>query len=110
LGGGFPETNTGGRYCASPPGLLLEIPESGRPVSLTLGNIPPTTRSLVIQNGNPGVLYIEIIVNGRLFETVGLSDREVKSIDISSQMRLDSNTLILTGYGQPGGRANVVLN
>jgi hypothetical protein len=56
------------------------------------------------------VLYIEIIVNGRLFETVGLSDREVKSIDISSQMRLDSNTLILTGYGQPGGRANVVLN
>ena len=92
------------------PGLLLEIPESGRPVSLTLDNIPPTTSSLVIQNGNPGVLYIEIIINGRLFETVGLSDGEVKSINISSQLASDSNTIILTGYGQPGDRANVVLN
>jgi hypothetical protein len=88
----------------------MEIPESGRPVSLTLDNIPPTIGSIGIQNGNPGMLYIEIIVNGRLFETVGLSNGEVKSIDISSQMRLDSNTIILTGYGEPGDRANVVLN
>ena len=95
---------------ATPTGLLLELPESGRPVSLTLNNIPPTMSSIGIQNGNPGVLYIEIIINGRLFETVGLSNGEVKSINISSQLPLDSNTIILTGYGQPGGRANVVLN
>jgi CSLREA domain-containing protein len=95
---------------ATSAGLLLELPESGRPVSLTLDKIPPTMSSIGIQNGNPGVLYIEIIINGRLFETVGLSNGEVKSINISSQLPLDSNTIILTGYGQPGGRANVVLN
>jgi len=64
-----------------------------------------------ICNGNPGLKYMHVIVNGQTFMVDNLLDNEVVVVDVSAAMNPGSdNVVVLEGYGRPGASAFVTIS
>ena len=91
--------------------IRLVIREDARPVSQTLAGIAQAEGKVTIHNGNPGLTNLRITVNGKGFEAAGLKDNEVRTVDVSTAMKVGSdNTITLEARGKPGGSATVVIH
>lgn len=87
------------------------IRERGEPVSQTHTGVPQAWSKITILNGDPGLTNLRITANGKLFEVAGLRNNEVRTINVVSAMAPgNNNTIELTGYGKPGGRASVLVH
>lgn len=93
------------------PILTLVIRENGKPVTHTFTGIPEAESNIAVENGEPGLKNLEILVNGDKYNVTGLKDNEVITIDASYSMAEgDSNTITLTAKGKPGTSANIVIS
>ena len=60
-------------------------------------------------NGDPGLKRLHIEVNGKRFTALSLSDNETRSLDVAAAMTEAANTISLTGTGELGASAAVVI-
>jgi hypothetical protein len=88
-----------------------EIPEGRRRVSETFSGIPQAERYITVQNGDPGLSGLLVTVNGAIFPVTHLGDTEERTTDVASAMAEgDTNTIMLTAYGQPGASADITIH
>jgi hypothetical protein len=86
---------------------------TGRWVWQAFTGIPPAEHFVTIQNGNPGLDAVYVVVNGSLRKVVkvdDLGDGEETTLDISSLMHGGDNAVTLIGKGKPGASAVVVIS
>jgi hypothetical protein len=83
---------------------------TGAPVSNSYGNLAESEDMVRIDNGNPGLKNLDLVVNSQRFKIVGLKDGESRIVNISSAMlEGDHNIVTLTSYGKPGTSAAVLI-
>lgn len=92
------------------PVITLVTRLRGRPETQTFDNLPEVENKIVIENGNPGLDNLLIVVNGFEFRVPNLDDEEEQTIDVSSAMLPgNENVISFTAFGKPGGTATVVI-
>ena len=64
-------------------GLAVGCDSAGRSVQPELA-VHPAARTLVIQNGSPGMATLHITLNGQTFVITRLRANEMRTIDVSS--------------------------
>ena len=76
----------------------------------TFNDIPDVEHFVTVENDNPGLRRLDVIVNGRTFRVRKLDDYEIALIDISSAMAPGPvNTITLVPYGKKGDSAIVMI-
>jgi hypothetical protein len=89
----------------------LTIPEDRRWVQQTFTDIPQAERFVSLQNGNPGLTALLVLVNGQRFVISALEDEEEQTLDVSEAMvEGDNNTITLVGIGAPGSSGLVIIS
>lgn len=74
-------------------------------------NIPYDEHIVTIENGNPGLRAMDVVVNGVTFKARNIDDNEVRVLDVSSAMhRRRDNTITLVPRGKPGDSADVTFS
>ncbi len=92
------------------PILQLIVREKGKPVTETV-EIPFEERYVTVQNGDPGVSKLDVVVNGQKFKFNGLSDGEERTLDVGSALFEDGDNIVeLTARGKPGGKVTVIIS
>ena len=78
--------------------------------SQTFTNLPFDEHVVTIENGNPGLRAMDVIVNGETFRARNMDDNEVRVINVKSAMhRRRDNTITLVPRGRPGDSADVTI-
>jgi hypothetical protein len=76
----------------------------------TFTDIPYEEHFITIENGDPGLRGLDIDVNGQTFLVRGLTDNEVKRVNVRRAMlRGNSNTITLIPRGRRGESADVTI-
>jgi hypothetical protein len=71
--------------------------------------IPAAERYVRVINGTPGLAALELVMNGHWFRLGPLSDGWDVTVDLGAAMvEGDANTLVVTGYGEPGAGALIM--
>jgi hypothetical protein len=78
-------------------------------VKKTFIEIPAEEHFISVQNGAPGLKKLVAVVNGQKFKLNGLEDNQVATLDVSSAMNAESNTITLKGRGAGGSSAVVTI-
>jgi len=99
-----------GNLVSCDPVITLAIRDAGKPETEVLNAIPEAESLVTVNNGAPGLKILEVVVNGQNFRLAGLKDGETATLDVSSAMVADDNTIALTAIGKPGSSANVVIS
>jgi phage gp45-like len=99
-----------GNLVSCDPVVTLVIRDTGKPEEQVLSGIPGSESLVTVNNGTPGVTNLAVVVNGQKFQLAGLKDGETKTLDVSSAMVEDDNTIALTALGKPGGSMTVVIS
>jgi hypothetical protein len=93
------------------PIVTLVIRETGKPVRETFTNLPQAESKITVHNGRPGLRNLFVTVNGETFRMNSLKEGEERTIDAASAMLPGTaNFITLTGTGNPGGEAIVVIH
>lgn len=87
----------------------LQIPVGRGRVTETFTNLLAAERFVTLQNGDPGVRRVRVVVNGRLSATRWLRDGSFRVIDIGAEMVLRQNIVTILADGQPGSTVLVVI-
>jgi hypothetical protein len=99
-----------GNLTVCDPILTEVVRATGKPVSQTHLGLRETEDTITIDNGNPGIKNLDVIVNGKKFKLTGLRSRQTRLIDVSSAMQPGSgNSFTLISYGEPGGSATIFI-
>ncbi len=69
--------------------------------------VPRSEHYVEIDNGQPGLRWVRIEVNGKYARSVSLHSGGTVHVDLSAFMTLDQNTLTFTGEGKAGSFANL---
>jgi hypothetical protein len=88
---------------------VLVVRENGRPVEEISADVPAFENKVTIMNGSPGLNSLEVIVNGKKFKASGLKDGQTVTLDISSAMIHENNSITLRGHGKKGATADVFI-
>jgi hypothetical protein len=89
-----------------------ELVQVGRTTTLprrertTLGD----TETATIFNGNPGVQMLQIKVNNQPVSVKGLQPGEIRTVDLSSLVTGNNDSVIVSAQGSPGGNAVVIFS
>lgn len=90
---------------------VLQILDSkGGPESVTFAGIPPTESFVIIRNGRPGLKQLRIKVNGEEYGKLKLRDDQEISVDVSSLMMEEENTITVIGYGRRNASALIIIS
>jgi hypothetical protein len=107
----FRVTDVCGNSLQCDPILTLAVRDSGRPATQTLAGVAAEEALLLVVNQTPGLRELRVSVNGTPFHLGGLRDGEQRTLDLSAALRSGTqNVVTLTGHGQPGGSAMVMLH
>lgn len=87
----------------------LQIPVGRRRVAETFTDLLAAERFVTLQNGDPGVRRVRVVVNGRLSASRWLRDGSFRVIDIGAEMVLPQNIVTIVADGQPGSTVLVVI-
>jgi YVTN family beta-propeller protein len=87
---------------------VLEL-TTGRWVRQSFAGVPPAEHFVTVTNGDPGLNRLHIKVNSEDFTTLSLRDNETRSLDVAAAMTEKANTISLTGTGELGASASVVI-
>lgn len=88
----------------------LQVAPGRNRVRATFGEIPAAEHFVTIQNGNPGVGRVQVIVNGRRAANLQLRRGEVRTVDIAAAMMALQNIITLVADGRPGSTALVLIS
>jgi hypothetical protein len=101
----------GNSVTCDPTVAALHIARRGRPARQSFGHLPEAESRVTVRNGDPGIAYLEVVVNGVAFVVRRLAGGEERRLDVSSAM-LPGNTNIITlkAFGEPGAGAVVVIH
>ncbi|MGH6847119.1 MAG: hypothetical protein ACREC0_06695 [Methylocella sp.] len=80
---------------------------TGHKVVQAFQKIPGSEHFIEIDNGNPGLRWLRIEVNGKYGGTLSLISGRTVHVDLSEAMNLGQNTLTFTGEGQTGTFATI---
>ena len=84
---------------------------SGKPEQQEFTGIPDIEYWVDIQNEDPGLTAINVIVNGTHFTAGGLKAGELRTLNVQSAMKPGSgNSITLEPVGKPGGSAWVLIH
>ena len=76
----------------------------------TFTDLPFDEHFVTIENGTPGLRGLDIVVNGEEFKVRGLSDGEVKRVNVRRAMLPGSvNVITLVPRGRPGESADITI-
>jgi hypothetical protein len=103
-------TDMAGNSVTCDPVLTIVRRKTGQPEALTVSGLPRTEHLLSLHNGDPGLYWLAVTVNGHRFQLTHLKWGETRELDISSALHEGNNTLQLTAHGRPGGEATVLLH
>ncbi len=93
------------------PVLTLTTRDTGKPVREVIADLPEAESKVTVRNGTPGLRNLLIEVNGESFKINGLKDGAELTIDVASAMLPgEVNFISLTGRGNPGGQAAVMIH
>jgi len=83
---------------------------AGSSVQQRIEGVAAPERYLQVFNGNPGLKSVEASLNGRNFRLDGFTDGQSLVADLGSAMlEGENNVFLLTGYGEVGASALVLL-
>jgi hypothetical protein len=103
-------TDVMGNSITCDPVVTAAVRVTGAPASDSYTNLSESEDTVRIDNGNPGVKNIDMVVNGEQFKIAGLKDGERRIVKITSAMLEGGhNVVTLTSYGKPGGSAAVLI-
>ncbi|HEX3496810.1 MAG TPA: hypothetical protein VHT02_06505, partial [Methylocella sp.] len=72
--------------------------------------IPKAEHFIKIDNGDPGLHWLRIDVNGKYDRTLHLQPGRTMTVDTAATMNLEQNTLTFIGEGKTGSFANIELS
>lgn len=76
----------------------------------TFTGIPKAENKITVQNGDPGLRSMKVIVNGKKFRLREMQPRSVAFLDVSSAMVEGNNNVItLVGTGKRGASAEIFI-
>jgi hypothetical protein len=85
----------------------LYLSQSGE-VKITFNRLSENDKYVSLKNGSPGLSYARIIVNGRSFPNIVLTDGANQVLDITSALSTGAgNTVVVEGFGATGAGAVV---
>jgi hypothetical protein len=74
----------------------------------TFTDLPYAEHIITIQNDNPGLNALDVVVNGTTFQVRRLADNETRVLDVASAMkRGNHNTIDLVPRGKKGDSATI---
>ncbi len=83
---------------------------TGRRTVRSLPNVSASEHYLLITNGSPGVTTLTITVNGHHTQLAGLSDGEVRELDMAAWLHAGQDNVVeIRTEGAPGGSAWALL-
>jgi hypothetical protein len=92
------------------PIMVLVSREEDQPEDQTFTDVPQAEHYVTIQNGNPGMRKVKLVVNRTKFKEVDLRPDEVRSFDIAAAMKPgNANTITVSARGKKGGSAVIVI-
>jgi hypothetical protein len=80
---------------------------TGHEVAQAFERIPDSEHFIEIDNGNPGLRWLRIEVNGKYDRTLSLISGGTVHVDLAAAMNLGQNTLTFTGEGKTGTFATI---
>lgn len=84
--------------------------QNGKPGWQVSTDLSPAEHVVTVQNGNPGLNRVRVIVNRTAFDLTGLKNGEVRTLDVAKAMHPgDTNVVILHGIGTKGASAEVLI-
>jgi len=72
--------------------------------------IPKAEHFIKIDNGDPGLRWLQIDVNGKYDRTLHLRPGWTMSVDAAATMNLEQNRLAFIGEGKTGSFANIEIS
>jgi hypothetical protein len=102
-------TDVAGNVAICDPVHVLLARGSGQPVKDIIGDVPRHENKVTIRNGKPGFNRVEIRVNGVKLRVVNLKNGEERTVDISSLMVYEKNSITLLGRGPKASWAEVIV-
>lgn len=102
-------TDLAGNVAICDPIHTLVVREAGRSVELTFTDVPRIEDKVTVMNGDPGLLHLEVTVNGAKLKIQNLAPGEIRNLDIAPWMVEGDNTVTLRATGKPGGSADVII-
>jgi hypothetical protein len=92
-----------------PVSTVLEIDDSGE-AQQTFTGISSADRYVIVQNGAPGLTWLNIVVNGNVYALSPLTNGQSLTLDVGAVMNPgDDNTVILVGGGVAGASATIIM-
>lgn len=86
------------------------VRSTGKPLVETYTQLDETEDTVTIENGNPGLRNLEVVVNGRSYRAAGLRDGEIRTLDVSAALLPGKqNIFTLESLGRPGSSATVMI-
>lgn len=103
-------TDMYGNTVTCDPVVTTLVRDRGREEAETYTDLPYEESMVSIENYDPGLRGIDVIVNGTMFRVRGLKDNETRDFSIKSAMQPgNNNTVVLIARGRPGGSAQVTI-
>jgi len=89
----------------------IEVTLRSGETPLRLFNVAGELNDLTLRNEDPGLQQLELVINGKRFETPLLARNDERSFDLSKALLAGGgNSMTLAGSGGPEGAATVVLS
>jgi autotransporter-associated beta strand protein len=102
--------DTCGRGKSFDPVITTLTVTSGQRVQQRCEGILAAEHFLQVVNGTPGLKWLEVVLNGHVFRLTSLTDGQHLAADLRQAMHEgDKNALVLTGGGDAGSSALVLL-
>jgi hypothetical protein len=103
-------TDLYGNQVTCDPLVTTLVRDRGREEPETYTDLPYEESLVTIENNDPGLRGLDVIVNGQIFRVRGLEDNETATLNIRSAMQPGNhNTVTLVARGRPGGTAVVTI-
>lgn len=103
-------TDAAGNATSCDPVLAEVISQKGKAGWQVYTGLSSSEHLIRIENGDPGLTRLLVVVNRRVFDVTRLTNGEVRTIDVASAMQSgDANTIVLRGYGKKAASASVVI-
>jgi hypothetical protein len=104
------DPNDKGFYCNLDPFITTLMINTGHTVVQTFGGASKSERFINVTNGIPGLMQLNIRVNGKDFKKLDLDGNpSTINVDAGSVMTQDKNTITFIGRGDLGSFANVMV-
>jgi hypothetical protein len=107
----FQAIDMAGNTVVCDPVITIVTRDESKPVTQTFSDIPAAEHLVRVYNGNPGVMKLDVTVNGRVWKIKKLSPGEEQVIDVAGAMHAGSDNIVaVTAQGKAGGTAMVVIS